>query len=161
MIYAVEGDILLTRAQVIAHGVAANDPMIQGLAKTLREHFPEMHRAFHQWCHQHHPKAGEIWLWDGLKTKLIVNLIIQQGGYCHESTTRKSSPSYIRHALHDLKKMAIKQHWQSIALPRLATGICDLEWSQTWEIIQQEFADLSIPIYVYVNYLPKTQAIEP
>jgi O-acetyl-ADP-ribose deacetylase (regulator of RNase III) len=32
MFIEVEGDILLTDAQVIAHGIAPNDPMNQGLA---------------------------------------------------------------------------------------------------------------------------------
>ena len=37
MIYEVAGDILLTRAQAIAHGIAANDPMTEGLALSLHE----------------------------------------------------------------------------------------------------------------------------
>lgn len=57
MIYKVEGDIVLTKAQVIAHGVSANDPMDQGLAKTLHGHYPAMHKDFHHWCHQKHPKG--------------------------------------------------------------------------------------------------------
>jgi len=32
MIYQVEGDILLSKAQAIAHGVRINDPMHKGLA---------------------------------------------------------------------------------------------------------------------------------
>ena len=35
MIHEVEGDILDTKAAAIAHGVAANDPMTQGLAAAL------------------------------------------------------------------------------------------------------------------------------
>ena len=37
MIHQVSGDILLSRAQVLAHGVAANDPMNQALALQLQE----------------------------------------------------------------------------------------------------------------------------
>jgi O-acetyl-ADP-ribose deacetylase (regulator of RNase III) len=37
VIHQVSGDILLSRAQVIAHGVAPNDPMKQGLALALHE----------------------------------------------------------------------------------------------------------------------------
>lgn len=58
MIHEVEGDILLTKAQVIAHGVAANDPMKQGLALSLHECYPAMHKDFHHWCHQAHPEPG-------------------------------------------------------------------------------------------------------
>ena len=45
MIRQASGDILLSRAQVLAHGVAANDPMNQGLALQLREKYPSMHDA--------------------------------------------------------------------------------------------------------------------
>ena len=51
MIHEVAGDILLTRAQVIAHGIAANDPMTEGLALSLHEKHPSMHKDFHHWCH--------------------------------------------------------------------------------------------------------------
>ena len=37
MIYEVEGDMMLTRAQVIAHGVAVNDPMVRGFSRKLHE----------------------------------------------------------------------------------------------------------------------------
>lgn len=63
MIYEVEGDILLTNAQVIAQGVAANDPMKQGLALALHERYPAMHKDFHHWCHQIRPEPGTAWLW--------------------------------------------------------------------------------------------------
>ena len=53
MIHEVEGDILLSGAEAIAHGVAANDPMNQGLAASLHTNYPAMHKDFHQWCHQH------------------------------------------------------------------------------------------------------------
>ncbi len=37
MIREVEGDILLSSAQVIAHGIATHDPFDSGLALALRE----------------------------------------------------------------------------------------------------------------------------
>ena len=61
MIHEVEGDILETKAAAIAHGVAANDPMNQGLAAALHERYPAMHKDFHHWCRQQHPKLGSAW----------------------------------------------------------------------------------------------------
>lgn len=40
MIYEVSGDILLSEARAIAHGVAPNDNFATGLALSLREHWP-------------------------------------------------------------------------------------------------------------------------
>ena len=42
MIREVEGDILLTKAQVVAHGVAPGDHFDSGLALALRERWPAM-----------------------------------------------------------------------------------------------------------------------
>ena len=46
MIKDVEGDILLSRAEAIAHGVAPSDHFNTGLAHALREHFPVMVKDF-------------------------------------------------------------------------------------------------------------------
>ena len=42
MIYEVSGDILLSKAQAIAHGVAPNDHFTNGLALSLRERYPAL-----------------------------------------------------------------------------------------------------------------------
>lgn len=161
MIYQVEGDILLSTAHAIVHGVSANDRMNHGLSKTLHEHFPAMHKAFHQWCHQQHPKVGEVWIWNGLKDKLIVNLIIKEGGYNNTPTHTKVTTPDIRHALHALKKRAIKDKISSIALPRLATSTGGLEWEEVLPIIEHELAEMDIPIYVYSTFIPQQRAKEP
>lgn len=46
MIHEVEGDILLSGATAIAHGVAANDPMNQGLAEALHKNYPPCIKTF-------------------------------------------------------------------------------------------------------------------
>ncbi len=161
MIYEVEGDILLTRAQIVAHGVCANDPMNQGLAKTLHENFPVMHKEFHHWCHQHHPKPGEVWLWAGLPRPKIAHLIIKEGGYSHHPEPVKTSTTHIKHALHALKKLALKENFTSIALPRLGTGLGGIEWELILPIIHQELGSLAIPVYVYSAYKPHKCALEP
>ncbi len=161
MIYEVEGDILLSKAQVIAHGVSVNDPMGQGLAKILHENFPPMHKAFHHWCHQHHPKAGTVWVWEELKNTKIAHLIIKDGGYAHQPHLIKTSPSHIKHALHAFKKLAIKENFTSLALPRLGTGLGGIAWEEVLPIIYAELDELKIPVYVYVVYKAQKHALEP
>ena len=46
MIYEVSGDILLSDARAIAHGVAPNDNFTTGLAFSLREHWPALYKDF-------------------------------------------------------------------------------------------------------------------
>ncbi len=161
MIHAVEGDILLSRAQAIAHGVAPMDPMNQGLAKALHEKYPAMHKDFHHWCHQHHPKPGEAWLWGGPGGVRIINLLTQDGGYEHGAKPGKASVGNINHALRALRKLLDKEGIESLALPRLATGVGGLEWSDVKPLIERHLGDLDIPVYLYVTYRPEQAAEEP
>lgn len=65
MIHAVDGDILNTKAELIAHGVAPNDDFHSGLALALRERYPAMYKDFRHWCHTHAPKPGTVFAWAG------------------------------------------------------------------------------------------------
>ena len=47
MIYEVEGDILLTCAQLVVHNVTTFDPMNRGIARKLKDKYPAMAEAFH------------------------------------------------------------------------------------------------------------------
>jgi len=160
MIHEVEGDILLTGAQAIAHGVAFNDPMNQGLALSLHERYPAMHKDYHHWCHQHRPKPGEAWLWGGPENVRVINLITQEGGY---DGTRPGSAtvSNVNHALRELKKIVQREQISSLALPRLATGVGGLNWAEVQPLIAAQLGDLDIPVYVYVVFHPGEKADEP
>lgn len=161
MIHEVEGDILLSTAQAIAHGVAPVDPMNQGLAKALHEKYPAMHKGFHHWCHQHHPKPGEAWLWGGPDGTRVVNLLTQDGGYGHGGRPGKATLTNINHALRALHKLVDKEGISSLALPRLATGVGGLEWDEVYPLIEKHLGQLDIPVFVYTTYRPGVKAREP
>ena len=73
MIHKVKGDILLSHAQVIAHGVAPNDHFDQGLALSLREQWPAMAKDFRHFCHTMQPKSGAVWVWSGTNLQTMVD----------------------------------------------------------------------------------------
>ena len=160
MIHEVQGDILLTKAQVIAHGVAANDPMKQGLALSLHERYPAMHKDFHHWCHQTRPKPGAAWVWGGVGGVRLVNLLTQEGGYGGGTQPGKATLSHVKHALQALRKIIEKEGFTSLALPRLATGVGEMDWAKVQPLIKSELGDLDIPIFVYVTYIAGRQAAE-
>lgn len=160
MIYEVTGDILKTKAQAIAHGIAPNDPFDHGLARALREQWPAMHKDYRHWAHQHHPKPGEVWEWGGFGIR-IFNLLTQEGDFAHGSKPGKASVSNVLHALKKLKHEIEKQELKSLALPRLATGVGGLEWEDIKPLIQEQLGSLSIPVYVYTTYQAGVTAEEP
>ncbi|MCA9216091.1 MAG: macro domain-containing protein [Planctomycetales bacterium] len=161
MIYEVEGDILLTDAQAIAHGVAPNDPMNQGLALALHERYPVMHKDFHHWCHQVHPKPGKAWMWGGADGVRIVNLLTQEGGYGAGSRPGNATLSNVKRSLKELKKIVAKEGLASIALPRLATGVGGLMWDDVFPSIQEQLGDIEVPVFVYTTYHADQKAKEP
>lgn len=161
MLHEVSGDILLSKAEAIAHGLAANDPMDQGLALALHQDYPAMHKDYHRWCHNQQRKPGEAWIWASADGKRIVNLITQEGGYGQGAKPGKASTKAVNAALRALKKIVKKERLKSVALPRLATGVGGLQWRQVRPLIKNQLGDLDIPVYVYATYVPGTKAKEP
>ena len=160
MIHEVHGDILLTKAQAIAHGIAPNDPFDRGLALALREKWPMMHKDYRHYAHQTHPKPGEIWEWGGFGAR-IINLLTQDGNFEQGTHPGHASLANVNHCLKRLRHSIEKQDLKSIALPRLATGVGGLKWEDVKPLIQQHLGTLEIPVIVYAEYHAGQQAKEP
>ena len=159
MIHEVSGDILLTKAQAIAHGVAPNDHLDQGLALSLREKWPKMAKDFRHYVQICHPKPGEIWAWGGLGER-IFNLMTQEGEHGHGAKPGKASVANVNHCLKRLGHSLEHENITSIALPKLATGVGGLDWGDVLPLIQNHLGDLKIPVYLYTQYQKNVQANE-
>ncbi len=160
MIYEVTGDILLTRAQAIAHGVAPNDHFDSGLALALREAWPGMTKEFRHYVHQTHPKPGELWQWGGGGIR-IFNLLTQEGEHTHGAKPGRATLANVNHCLRRLRHELEQGDINSLAMPKLATGVGGMEWTDVHALIVQFLGDLPIPIYLYTTYHQGQQAIEP
>jgi len=165
MIRDVEGDILLSEAQVIAHGIATHDPFDSGLALALRERFPAMVRDYRHAMHSHEPKTGDVWVWGGVNedgsVRGIVNLLTQ-GMQSQAKSARpvKAKLEDVNRALRELARVARDQGFRSIALPRLATGVGALAWADVKPLIAQHLGPLGIPIVIYEVYRKDLKANE-
>jgi O-acetyl-ADP-ribose deacetylase (regulator of RNase III) len=120
-----------------------------------------MHKDFHHWCHQAHPKSGDAWIWGGVGGVRLINLITQEGGYSGGHHPGKATETNVNHALRSLNKIVEKEKLSSLALPRLATGVGGLNWEQVYPLIKSQLGVLEIPVYLYVVYRPGQQASEP
>jgi O-acetyl-ADP-ribose deacetylase (regulator of RNase III) len=155
MIYEVAGDILLTKAHAIAHGIAPNDHFEHGLALELREACPSLPKDFRHYAHQTHPRPGELWVWSGVRASgniRIFNLMTQDGEHTHGARPGKASEANVNHALRRLRHELEKGEVKSLAIAKLGTGTGGLDWAVVRPLIQQHLADLHIPVYVYVTY---------
>ncbi|MBS9477104.1 macro domain-containing protein [Ancylobacter radicis] len=164
MIHDVAGDILMSEAQVIAHGVAPGDHFDTGLALALRERYPSLAKDFRHECRVNHPKAGGIWVWAGAGetgSVRIVNLLTQEAAENATERPGKATLENVGHALKALARYAQEEKITSLALPRLATGVGGLDWADVKPLVERHLGALDIPVYVYTVYHKDQKAAEP
>lgn len=152
MIRETTGDILLSRAQVIAHGVSPNDDFHQGLALALRERWPALYKDFRHFCQTQSPHAGTVWSWMGADGRRIVCLFTQQPAEGHGGKPGRATVANVNHCLRELHKLALAEKWSSIALPRLATGVGGLDWKEVRPLVDQHLGALPATVLVYATY---------
>jgi O-acetyl-ADP-ribose deacetylase (regulator of RNase III) len=160
MIHDVEGDILLTRAQAIAHGVSPNDHFDVGLARALRELWPSMAKDFRHYAHAVHPHPGELWTYRTPDGRVIYNLMTQEGEL-RTGSSGFATIANVNHALRRLRHALVQDGVTSLAMPRLATGAGRLLWTDVRPLIEQHLGDLPVPVYLYATYRQGHQAVEP
>lgn len=161
MRHEVTGDLLLSRAQAITHGVAPNDPHSQGLALALRERWPAMYRDCRHFCQTTHPKAEGVWAWGGTDGARIVSLFTQEAAYDHGAKPGRASAEHLNHALKALRGWIEREDARSLALPPLATGVGGIRWEEGCPLIDKHLGDLPVPVYLYVTYHKNQTAAEP
>ncbi|MGE3166064.1 MAG: macro domain-containing protein [Planctomycetota bacterium] len=161
MIHEVSGDLLLSKAKGIAHGIAPNEHFDQGLALGLRQAWPSMARDYRHYCHQSHPKPGELWTWGGVGGVRIFNLLTQEGDHTPSSKPGRATLANVNHCLRRLRHELETQGIDSLAMPRLATGVGGLAWSDVSPLVKQHLGDLKLPIYIYTTYHAGQAAVEP
>ena len=60
-----------------------------------------------------------------------------------------------------LRKWVEAEGVDSLALPRLATGVGGMDWADVSALIEKHLGDLAIPVYVYVTFHQGESASEP
>lgn len=160
MIHEVTGDILLTKAQAMAHGVAPNDNFNQGLAYSLRENWPSLYKDFRHFSKKNHPKEGTLWSWPTTEGTYIFNLFTQEHARTENSNPGKATLSYVNNALKELKNSITQEGIKSIALPKIATGVGGLNWDDVKPLIEKHFGDMDIEVYLYTTFKKGAKAKE-
>jgi O-acetyl-ADP-ribose deacetylase (regulator of RNase III) len=165
MIKHVTGDILLSKADLLAHGISAHDPFDSGLALALRERWPSLVKDYRHDTHSKAISVGEMWAWTGVQegsgVRRIANLVTQDTlGQGPAAKPGKASIENVRAALQSLAKFIRRERITSVSLPRLATGVGGLEWNDVDPLITQYLGDLNVPVIVYSIYRKDVKADE-
>jgi len=164
MIREVAGDILLSKAQLIAHGVAPFDDFKQGLALALREQHPSLYKDFRHWCKTSNPKPGDVWIWSGVgeggRVVHIACMLTQEAPQHDGDRPGRAKTSYVHKSLAALRKTIERERYESVALPRLATGVGGLEWDEVRPWIHEVLGDVDAPVFVYSTFHKGVAATE-
>ncbi len=160
MLREIRGDILRTRAELVAHGVAPNDGYASGLALSFRQQWSAMYKDFRHYCQTVTPRVGELWSWAGVGGVRIVSLFTQEPASPHGVNPGKATIENVNHCLKALSKLIEHEKIKSVALPRLTTGVGGLDWKDVKPLIEKYLGHLPIPVYVYATYQPGVQADE-
>jgi O-acetyl-ADP-ribose deacetylase (regulator of RNase III) len=153
MIQEVQGDILLSKAEAIAHGIGVDDDFKQGLALSLRERWPSLYKDFRHFCHTRSPKQGEVWDWKGPQSAVIFNLFTQSAPVHAGNHPGRADLPAVGHSLRELSKKLKDGGYKSVAITRLATGVGGLDWDDVRPLIKQHLEPLNIPVYLYTQYV--------
>ena len=160
MIKYVSGDILLTEADAMAHGVAPHDDFKQGLALSIRENWPSLYKDFRHFCKTKSPKTGTMWYWKGAGGPGIYNMFTQEPAKSMGSHPGKASLSHVAHCLKDLSKTIREDDVKSISITKVATGVGGLDWVDVKPLLQEYLGSLDIKVYVYEEFKKDLKAVE-
>lgn len=160
MIHEVSGDILLTDAEALAHGISPNDHFDTGLALSLRQDWPALYKDFRHYVHTTHPKPGGLWVWQGTDGRRIVNLFTQEGGSGDNARPGRATISNVNHCLRELQHWVTKEGIRTLALPGLSTGVGGLEWAQVDPLVRAALGSLPVDIFVYTTFKKGVKAAE-
>ena len=160
MMKEVEGDILLTNAEALAHGIAVNDDFKNGLAAQLREQWPALYKDFRHFCKTQSPKEGDVWSWKGPGTPVIVSLFTQAQAPMEGGHPGKATMPNVNHALKNLVKELNKNNIKSLAITRLSTGVGGLKWDEVKPVLDKDLSHFEGSVYIYSKYVAKTKASE-
>jgi len=142
----ISGDIFVNRynAEALAHGCNCKGAMGAGIAKSVRESYPDMYQEYRRLCksrpRQFNP--GDSFLWKEEGKPHVFNLATQKD-YWHNRATCEA----IEKALETMKHQADEQGIKSIAMPRISAGYGGLSWDRV------SYSRLSRPILAFYKVI--------
>jgi len=146
MIKIIDGDILQAKEDIRCHQTNAKGVMGGGIAKQIKEKYPEVYKAYKELCDKHNPNdlLGEVQYVECHDGYVIANLFGQEGFGRNKQYTNYDA---LRNALNIVYKRA-KQYHESVAIPvNLGCGLAGGDWKIVYGAIEEVFHDYDVTLY--------------
>lgn len=145
-----QGNIFETSQPALAHGVNIRGVMGAGIAKTVRQNYPDVYKLYREQCVARELSVGDVlpvFSVKGTPNRWIFNLATQDdpGPSARYEWVEES----VRKALDLVQNLGLS----GIAFPRIGAGIGGLNWSRVEAIITAEAAkhpSLEIELWEFV-----------
>ena len=143
-----KGNLVDATEKVIAHGCNNKGVMNSGVAKAIRENYPEAYSYYMIGCRTNSLKLGNV-IWapcSGKNFKLIANCITQDGfGYDSKQYVDYDAVAECMKEINNGSKIYTEAwpdsesaNFQSFALPKIGAGLGGGDWNIISDIIENE-----------------------
>ena len=151
MIKIIDGDLLSSSAEIIAHQVNCQGKMGSGVAKQIREKYPEVFMHYKHICNLHTPESllGHCQVVPIKNRKSIANLFGQLGyGYDEKQYTDLSALKRAMLKLRDRMDMNNEDCTLTVAFPYgLGSVRGGAKWEDVYKIIEEIFVCYNVEIW--------------
>lgn len=130
--HIIEGDIFSIPSKAIGHGVNCKGVMGAGIAKPMRQKFPEMYAAYKEECRSGRLKPGGFFPWYDEASDLWIYNIASQ-----DKPGPDAKLNWLSTGAADSLAHAEAQGIYSITLPQIGCGIGGLEWEDVERNLRQ------------------------
>lgn len=137
----VVGDLFEQDVAAIGHGVNCKGLMGSGIAVLFKEEFPEMHTKYVELCEAQKLKLGMVWPWKDEELELTVFNMATQF-----KPGRNADMDAVKTTVQKVLAYCEKKGLESVALPRIGSGIGGLKWDE----VAAEIEKLAGPSKVHV-----------
>jgi O-acetyl-ADP-ribose deacetylase (regulator of RNase III) len=142
----IRGDILETDSDVIAHGVNCKGVFGAGLAKEIRDKWPEVYNNYMDKFLRLGWRLGEIQI-NYPENKIVVNMATQEN-YGRDPKKVYVDYSAVAVCLDKLFKYC-KEHSLSCAIPKIGCGLDNGDWKTVGHIIAKTHKENRISLNIY------------
>lgn len=141
------GNLLDCEESVIIHGCNSMGVMGSGVAKVIKDKYPEAARAYFSMKKEGRMQLGN-WSSSYEKDgKTVINAITQEF-YGRNKYVVYVSYGAIVHVFQNLNKWAKIYNHKAIAMPKIGAGLANGDWNIIEKIIEEECTDVQPVVYV-------------
>lgn len=143
-IIEIQGDILQTDCDIIAHGCNCVNGFGSGIAGQIALKYPLVKQAYHRYHMNVGWALGDIQLVGINNGKIIANCATQQEYYPRDRV--HADYHAIERVCLKLKDYCIVNN-KTLALPRIGCGLAGGDWNLVKKIYEKVFNDIDVKVY--------------